>query len=279
MIWVAGAVIPDGALGVSVLDRTFEHGLGLFESLRTWNGHPTLLDRHLERMQHSARDLGLPLQTRQMPDGGAVVELMKASALPLAQDVRIRITLSGGLAAAIGDRDPSVLWMTVGPLPTPFRSPGAVMTQSMLVAPDDPLARHKTLNYWRKRIAHSQGLVQGSDDVLCLTPDGLICETTRSNIFLVEGCRLLTPGTDGPLLPGIMRRVVLDQAARMGLNVVEGPLPLDQIARADEAFLTNSVRGMLPIARLLDADLPAPGRVATHLWKDIVSWLESGGTA
>src|SRR5262249_37751367 len=111
------------------------------------------------------------------------------------------------------------------------------------------------------------------------TPENLICEASRSNVFLVRSRRLLTPGTGGPLLPGIMRRVVLDRAARLGLEVGEGPVPSAEIAKADEAFLTNSVRGMLPVARLLDAELPAPGPVTSQLWNDIVSWLESGVTA
>src|SRR5438128_1858355 len=128
MIWFRGQIIAADALHIDILDRTFEHGLGLFETLRTWEGHPTLLPR--------------------------------------------------------------------------------------------PLARHKTLNYWRKRIAYTQAVEEGADEVLCVTPDGLVWEGTRSNIFLIKGRRLLTPATDGPLLAGIMRRVVLDHAARLGLEVV-----------------------------------------------------------
>ena len=54
MIWVGGRIVPDDALTVSVRDRTFEHGLGLFETLRTWGGRATLLDRHKSRMLRSA---------------------------------------------------------------------------------------------------------------------------------------------------------------------------------------------------------------------------------
>ncbi len=79
MIWTRGEIIPDEALRISVLDRTFEHGLGLFETFRTWNGHATLLDRHLERMRRSADELGLPLYTGDLPDFGAVVRLKQAT--------------------------------------------------------------------------------------------------------------------------------------------------------------------------------------------------------
>jgi len=278
MIWVQDELVPDEELRISVTDRTFEHGLGLFETFRTWNGHPTLLSRHVERMQRSAYELGLPLESGQLPDAQAVADLIEANrpSLPPGQDVRLRLTLSGALATTPASG--SVLWMTVGALPLPFHQRGAVVTQFIEVAAEDPLARHKTLNYWRKRIAHAQALAHGSDEVLCLSAERLILEATRSNIFLVEGRRLCTPGVDGALLPGVMRRLVLDRAARIGLEVEEGPLPLKRVGTAGEAFLTSSVRGMLPIARLMNAELPAPGPVTRQLWNDILPWLESGGT-
>jgi branched-chain amino acid aminotransferase len=114
--------------------------------------------------------------------------------------------------------------------------------------------------------------------VLCVTPDGLICEGTRSNIFLVRDGRLVTPGTDGPLLPGVMRGLVIEQARLDGIPVVEGPVSVEAIGSTDEAFLTNSVRGILPVARLLHAELPAPGPLTRRLWDRIRPWLESGGT-
>ena len=100
MLWARGELVRDDALMVSVLDRTFEHGLGLFETLRTWNGHPTLLDRHLERLKASAFELGLPLEPGQLPDRGAVASLIAANrdVVPVGHDARLRITLSGGLA-------------------------------------------------------------------------------------------------------------------------------------------------------------------------------------
>jgi branched-chain amino acid aminotransferase len=278
MIWYRGEVIPDDALRVSVLDRTFEHGLGLFETFRTWNGHPTLLSHHLERLQRSARELGLPIDPGHLPDVLAVVRIREECGLPSGCEVRLRITLSGGVSAAGHAAQCSTVWMAAVPLPAPLPTPGARIARSIMVDPDDPLARHKTLNYWRLRMAHARAMGEGADEVLCVTPDGLVCEAARSNVFLVEGSRLTTPSTDGPLLPGIMRRTVLDQARKLGLEVVERPVPTNSLSLADEAFLTNSVRGMLPISRLFDLVLPAPGPVTQRLWGSIRSWLESGGT-
>ena len=277
MIWVRGGVLPDLALRISALDRVFEHGLGLFETFRTYNGHPTLLDRHLQRIERSAHELGLAVEPRHLPDEPAIRELVAATATSLGSgaDARLRLTLSGGLETT--PPSGSVLWMTAAALPPPLRESGAVVTQVMEVAADDPLARHKTLNYWRRRIAYSNALAAGSDEVLCITSEGLICEASRANVFVVEDGRLITPSLDGPVLPGVMRRLVLDRAADLGLDVEEGPLPPERAASAAEAFLTSSVRGMVPVARLLDTTMPAPGPVTQRLWNDLLPWLKRGG--
>ena len=100
MIWVRGQIVADEALTISVLDRTFEHGLGLFETFRTWNGHPTLLPRHLDRLSRSAGELGLPLDRADLPDAAAVADLLRAEGR--SGDAMLRITLSGGISAIAG---------------------------------------------------------------------------------------------------------------------------------------------------------------------------------
>ena len=251
MIWVPGQVVADHSLSVSVLDRTFEHGLGLFETFRTWNGHPTLLDRHQDRMENAARELGLPLKKHQLPEARDVSELIEANRerLPAGADVRLRLTMTGGTVTPT--ESPAVVWMSAAKLPPPLSRPGAVISRCMIVDQNDTLARHKTLNYWRKRIAHAEAVRDGDDEALVITADDMICEATRSNVFVVEGRRLRTPSGSGPLLAGIMRQVVLNQAERLGLEVDKSPLPLNLPRAVSEAFLTNSVWGMIPIARFM----------------------------
>jgi branched-chain amino acid aminotransferase len=277
MLWARGELVQDHALSVSVLDRTFEHGLGLFETFRTWNGHPTLLERHVERLKESARALGLPLEPDQLPGSRDVALLIAANrdVLPPGHDARLRITLSGGLATTPSAG--SLLWMTAGPLPSPHPTPGVIISGPFRVSADDPLARHKTLNYWRRRIAHADAVAAGADEVICVTHDGFLCEASRSNLFLVEDGRLSTPSLGGPLLPGIMRRLVLEKAKQVGLEVEEVSLPVERIKRAAEAFLTNSVRGVIPVAHLMGVELAAPGRMTLQLWNHVLPWLEMGG--
>jgi branched-subunit amino acid aminotransferase/4-amino-4-deoxychorismate lyase len=199
---------------------------------------------------------------------------VEAAGQPAATDLRLRIVLSGGDPPA----GRSLIWMTAGALP-PAMHGGARILRTMRVDPDDPLTRHKTLNYWRRRIEQARAADEGADEVLGVTPDGSVCEGTRSNLFVVRDRRLITPGADGPLLDGVMRRVVIERARATNLEVVEEAVPLSSLESADEAFLTNSVRGMLPVARLLATELPAPGPVTQGLRGRILAWLNSGGTS
>ena len=80
------------------------------------------------------------------------------------------------------------------------------------------------------------------------------------------------------LLDGVMRRVVIERAAAAGSRSSKARCRSTRSHSADEAFLTNSVRGILPVSRLLHAELPAPGPVTRRVWDEIFPWLVSGGT-
>jgi branched-chain amino acid aminotransferase len=272
MIWVRGQMVADHELAISVLDRTFEHGLGLFETLRTWNGHPTLLSRHLERLTCSAETLGIPLDPTALPDPEALRALALADGRE--GDAMFRITLSGGISPSHG----STLWMRSFPLPPPTAEAGLVLGP-VRPARVDSLASHKTLNYWPNRLMYEQACSGGFDECVTLSPDGNVWEGSRSNLFVVEGDQLLTPPCAGTILPGIMRGLILDHGTRLGLDVHETRLGLfDRLFRPEEVFLSNSVRGIMPVSTWGEARFPAPGPVTRRLWNEIKRWLESGGT-
>jgi branched-subunit amino acid aminotransferase/4-amino-4-deoxychorismate lyase len=282
MIWVRGAIVPDDELKISVLDRTFEHGLGLFETLRTWNGHPTLLGRHLERMKRSAAELRLPLEPADLPDSEAVAALLRAEGHD--GDRMLRITMSGGLSESSG----AVVWMRSAPLPAD-RPKGVWIGEPWVQDDDDPLAAHKSLNYWRRRRIYERALADGFDEAVSMISDCTVSEGTRTNIFLIRGDRIETPMLtrphwDGrtlvrPIVPGIMRGLVLERAGRSGLTAVECALDSFEFQRADEVFLTNSVRGIIAVSRFHRRDFVHPPVVTLRLWRDIRTWLESGGNA
>lgn len=272
MIWSDGRVLPDEALGVSVRDRAFEHGLGLFETLRTWGGRPVLLPRHLDRLRASAAALGVPIEPASLPDAKAVADLVAADGA--AGDVLVRLTASGGVRGG----PPAVVWLRTGPLPPPVRRAGATLALARFqVAWDDPLARHKSLNYWARRLAAERALELGADEALLATPDGRVWEGSRTNLFLVRDGVLVTPGLDGPIVPGVMRALVLELADGAGIATREAAPTLSELDGADEAFLTNAVRGIVPVGRTPGGALNAPGPVTTRLRTLLDAFLAADG--
>ena len=148
MIWSRGELIADDALKISVLDRTFEHGLGLFETFRpgmvirrSWAGIWRACNARLETW-------ACRWAPARCPTPGRSIGSRRTLAAPPGRDVRIRITLTGGIPGVQHEAEGSTLWMRMGPLTTPVPDPGAGIARTMLVDPEDPLSRHKTLNYW-----------------------------------------------------------------------------------------------------------------------------------
>ncbi|MGE3821400.1 MAG: aminotransferase class IV [Isosphaeraceae bacterium] len=285
MIWIGGKVVSSDELRVSVLDRTFEHGLGLFETLRTWDRKAPLLDRHMERLSRAAKELGLPLDPAALPTQADVESLLDARGEE--GDFLLRVTTSGGLNAS----NRMHTWMYASPLPPPLRREGAIVDLgSWKVLPEDPLARFKSLNYWGRRLAFERAQNLGFDETLGVSgPIGarVVWEGSRTNLFAVQDGRLTTPAASGPLVPGVMRRLVLERAAEFPLEVaIERIVPLTSLLDADELFLTNSVRGVIPVARLHDAegkfepiDWSAPGHWTRTLAIAVRDWVTTQGNA
>lgn len=187
----------------------------------------------------------------------------------------LRLTLSAGPSESRG----STLWMRSGPLP-PLAPPGGAVLgpPALTVAESDPLARHKTLNYWAKRIALERAKEIGHDETLIQSADGALWEGTRTNLFLVQGRTLATPWLDGPVLPGVMRALVLERAVQLGLRVEQRRLFMTDLNLADEVFLTNSVRGIVPVGRFGARTYDAPGPLTRTLRDDTLLLLHFGET-
>lgn len=290
MIWTKSGIVEDHQLSISVLDRTFEHGLGLFETMRTWNGRVPLLNRHLQRLNNSAEALDLPLDPASLPDQTDIQALIDASGIT--GDARLRLVASGGVPG----EQPSAVWLRCWPQ-EPFE-----WTKLKVAYTDqddnDPLERHKTLNYWSRIRTWKHYQTYGHEPILYWvngteSPPSLISgelyarESARANLFTVQldGRRrpvLRTPDLlTKPILPGLMRELVLERARAAGLSVREAPLSLPDLESADEVFLTNAVRGIMPVAELpsrFNEFLAAPGPVTRNLWENhVLPWLHHGG--
>src|SRR5947209_11968642 len=207
-------------------------GYGLTERLRVREERIPFLDRHLARLGCSFGELGLPKPSQDIP---ALVRPFAATG-----DAVLRVEVRDGRASVTVRELPSV-------------APPVVITAS---EPHQPYP-HKTTQRDCFTDAGKEAEVAEADDALLLTPEGGIAEGTVWTVFWWDGDALRTPALELGILPGIGRARVLELAQR----VVQGRYPPQELARKS-LFLTNAVRGIVPITSLDGAPVPADPRTA-----------------
>ncbi|MEX2010849.1 MAG: aminotransferase class IV [Chloroflexota bacterium] len=258
--WVDGRLLPAGEPHLSAFDRGFQLGDGVFETLRARGGRAAELDAHLARLERSATGLGIAL-----PDGtdaaltAAIAELLAAEGLGGPDgDAAIRITVSRGRFTGRGllppdeQVSPTIVvqaWPVLPPPPGHIERGLHLVPSAVRRDASSPLAALKTTSRADYVFARLEARAAGADDALFLTIEGHLSEATTANVFLVRATELATPSLDCAILPGTTRDWILGWAGRVGLTTIEGRLAPSDLAAADEAFLSSSVAGILPVTR------------------------------
>jgi branched-chain amino acid aminotransferase len=255
VVWINGDLVPDSEARISVFDHGLVVGDGVFETVKVVGGVPFALTRHLQRLATSAAGLGLSA-----PDGDQIASAVAAliAASPSRPLGRLRITLTGGISPlgsergagpptliiALADLREAADWVDVVTVPWPRNEKGA-------------LAGLKTTSYAENVLALSYAAGQGGSEAILPNTEGLLCEGTGTNVFLVRGGRLVTPPLSAGCLAGVTRGLVLEWT-----GAVEEDVPISALTEADEAFLTGTTRDVQPIRRVNGSELPAaPGPV------------------
>jgi len=242
-------VLRDGAK-ISALDRGFLYGYGLFETVRSYGGRVFRLDRHLARLMHSAEELGLASQLDPVELERAIYRTLEANETP---DARIRLTIGAGE----GERElspPTSGEVTTMVVVEKLTVPAHLYEEGVTAATvntrrnsQSPLPAIKSLNYLEGLIARAEAAALGVDEAIMLNDKGFLSEGSSSNLFLVVAGRLVTASLDSGILPGVTREAVLELGRDLGVETMEGQIPPSELLRAEEVFLTTSVRELLPV--------------------------------
>lgn len=268
MIWVNGERLSEDGRHVSARDRGLTLSDGLFETMRAHGPAVFRADRHLARL---SRALG----TLQIPEPQELREwLMAAVAAADLRDARVRLAVTRGIGppglAPPDDAAPTV-FISIGEAPpaqaildTPGVSAHVASGRRNEFAMSAGL---KTAAYVDSVMALIEARRQGADEALFLDTEGHCSEATASNLFMWTDGLLMTPPLSCGALPGITREAILEIARGARLQTVEQPFALAELQRADEAFLTSSVRGVVPLVRLGGEPIGsgAPGAVTRRL--------------
>ncbi|HEX6808816.1 MAG TPA: aminotransferase class IV [Gemmatimonadaceae bacterium] len=270
LLWLDGRRADASRPAISAFDRGFTLADGVFETMRAYRGRVFRADRHLARLAAGAAVLGIPVPQHVAETIDAAADTLRALDWP---DAALRLTLSRGagprgLAPDAAAEPVTVLTVHALPPREPLAALGVrVRTSAGRRNEFAPTAGVKTLAYTDAVVALAQARAAGADDALLLDTAGHLSEATASNLVLVRGSTLRTPPLACGVLPGITRAAILELASAIGLDAREEVLLPHDLAAADEAFLTSSVRELSPIARADDREMPngAPGPVTARV--------------
>jgi branched-chain amino acid aminotransferase len=248
-----GEVMLASEATIPATDEGLIRGDGVFEVIRLHDGQPFAFDRHLARMERSARNLRLEVD----------LEAIRADAWRLLahagsghEDDLLRIVVTRG-----GRR----LLMTE-PMPA---APEIVRLGSVTYAPTRILDGIKSLSYGPNMLAGRLARERGFDEALLVTPHGRVLEAPTSSIFWVKDGELLTPPLDEHILASISRAIVIEAT-----GAVERSCTLDELTSADEAFLSSTTREVRAVRAIDERTFDAPGPVTARtaaLVKELVS--------
>ncbi len=252
LVYINGEIVSRDKAQISVFDRGLLYGYGLFETMRSYNGHVFYLDRHIARLVNSAGVLGIreALEPQKLETG--VLRTLKANGL---DDARIRLTVTAGegsrsIGMPVSGKLTIIITVEELVLPSPEIYSKGLRTSIVSIRRNSasPMCYLKALGYLENLLAHAEAINAGSDEAILLNVDGYIAECSASNIFVVEVGKIITPPIEAGILPGITRRVVIDLAPSLGIKAAQEAVSVERLMNAEEVFITNSVIEIMPIA-------------------------------
>jgi len=270
---IDGVLVDPGSASVPIMDRGFLYGDSAFEVTRTYGGQPFAVGPHLARLRASCGALGIALSIADDALRGWIHAALDASAIDGERYVRVIVTRGTtpiGLGTGRGEK-PRVI-VVVLPLPEQpaglYEDGVELATVTTARALDGTGAGGaKASNYLPNILSLAAARERGGYEALSVGPAGEILEGATSNVFLVHGGVVRTPPLTVGILGGITRRLVMDAAAEDGVELIEQLLFPPDLYGADEAFITSSLREVVPVVRADGVALGdgRPGPVAARL--------------
>ena len=278
-IWyVDGEYVDSDAAQLPADDLAVLRGYGIFDFTRTYGGHPFRLDAHLQRLARSAELvlLELPLPLAEIRD--VALETLARNGYPGRGEARLRLVVTGG--ASPDDITPAGASRLLV-LVTPFTAqPAERYREGIRLITDRQeraLPEAKTIEYVSAIMAQRRARQAGALEAIYVNSAGHALEGTTTNLFAVFGDRLVTPADE--ILYGVTRQAVLELAERR-MPVEQRALPLDELLRADEVFITSSSKEVCPVRQVDDTLIGPPGPHTRHLMQDFselaAAWARGG---
>lgn len=261
LAYVNGTYSPLAEATVSVEDRGFQFGDGVYEVIAVYGGRPFLVERHMRRLQTSLAAINIPYDLNAHPLEPVIAEGLRKSEYADAV-VYVQITRGAGPRSHVipPGLSPTVVitFRKSAPLSEDYRKRGA----ALMTARDDRWGRCyiKAITLLPNILARNEAIRRGFDDALFLTESGEVRECTSANIFLVRGDAIVTPPRDESVLHGVTQDFLQECATGIGMRMVEERFDLAALRSADEVFMSSTSAEVLAVARIDEHRIGAGAR-------------------
>jgi len=263
--WINNKFIESEFAQISIHDRSFRFGDGVFETIYIYNRKLYLWKDHFARLEKSLEVLEIDYNLSSLLDTS--LKLIEKNEIV---NGFLRITITRGKGSRgylpIIEKGPNIIIET---LPEKENSESIELGVSNIrKIPLECLPAIKSCNGLNSTLTRMEAEKIGFQDLIQLSVDDFICETSSANIFWIKNKKFYTPSLELPVLPGIMRKKIIGDQ-----QVKEGKFKLENILAADEVFLTNINYKIMPVTKILDKDYEI--NVALNLKQEIVKHLEN----
>ena len=243
--YLNGKYVPFDQACLPLNDLGIVRGYGVFDFLRTYNGVPFKLREHIQRLQNSAKLIGLSLPWSTEEIEAIAQDTLKRNNFP---EANIRIVITGGSSAdfisPLGQPSIMVIVTPVSEYPREYYEQGV---KAITVQIERFLPKAKSLNYISAIGALQQAKLTNAIEALYVNQQGHVLEGTTTNFFVFRGSQLITP-KEG-ILNGITRDVVLE-LAKERFEIVEQSINYSDLSHYDEALITATNKEIMPVIQI-----------------------------
>lgn len=279
LVYIDGQFMPKREAKISVYDHGLLYGDGVFEGIRTYNGKVFKLEEHIKRLYHSANSIELNIPMSQEDMKKTILETIRRNGL---KDAYVRVVVTRGVGDLGLDPKkcpkPSIIIIADRITLWKEKSLKAITASTRRNAVTALNSMIKSLNYLNNILAKLEANRANVSEAIMLNQQGLVCEGTGDNIFIVKNCVIATPPPSANILVGVTRGAVVELASKEGLKVEQRDITIHELYNADEAFFTGTAAEVMPLVevdgrRIGDGE---PGPITRKLMERFNEIKESG---
>ena len=255
IVYINGLFWTIDKANISVLDRGFTHGDGLFETIRVYSGKIFRLEHHLDRLFQSARSILIELPITRNEIRSAIYAALKLNGL---SNSIVRLTVTRGeldSGVNVDYSSPPTIVILVKPVKAISKKTykegiGIKLYKKSAIRTQGISNKIKSCNYLSNIILRENALKENFFEAILLDHNHNVTEGTISNIFIIKNNQLKTPITNEFVLSGIIRQAILDLCLENNIPFKEDLITERELYEADELFLTNSAIEILPVRNI-----------------------------